>query len=171
MKKLCFILLMMTALPLIGSAQSFKFAFYNEKKVLQAMPDYLSAQQGLEALRAQYEAEAKRMSEEFNNKYEEFLDVQSTLAQTIRNKRQMELEELMTRGVTFRNNSQKLLADKEVEMMAPIRLRLDEALQNLGTQYGYAFIMNADNGQLSWVNTTIGEDITELLIKELNVKN
>ena len=34
-----------------------------------------------------------------------------------------------------------------------------------------AFIMNADNGQLSWVNTTIGEDITELLIKELNVKN
>ena len=44
------------------------------------MSDYTLAMHQLDNLRAQYEAEQKRSEDEFNQKYEEFLEGQSSFA-------------------------------------------------------------------------------------------
>ena len=61
------------------------------------MPDYHAAMDKVKDMRSQYEAETKRMESDFNSKYEDFLEVQSTLDTTIRSKRQLELQELIAK--------------------------------------------------------------------------
>ena len=48
-----------------------------------AMPDYAVAQQKLSDLRAQYNAELQRVEQDFNTKYEEFLEGQREFPETI----------------------------------------------------------------------------------------
>ena len=141
-----------------------KFGYLSYSKALEAMPDYAVAKKNLESLRAQYEAETKRSEEEFNEKYEEFLSVQQELDAPILRKRQAELQELLDKGVSFKAEAARLLAQAEADMYAPLRSELDALLAKLGRERGYAFILNADGNALPFVNMAYGEDITETVI-------
>ena len=55
-----------------------KFATFSYAKVLEAMPEYATMQKNLAELRAHYEAEQQRVEDDFNRKYEEFLDGQAS---------------------------------------------------------------------------------------------
>ncbi len=166
MKKLI-ISLMIAALPILGSAQSFRFAYLSYDKVMKAMPEYAAAMHNLESLKAQYDGEIKRTEDDFNNKYEEFLEVQNTLAPSIRNKRQVELQDLMNRGIAFKDEAERLLKQATGDALMPVRQKLDSELAKYGKAQGYAFILNGDNQALPFVNDTYGEDITEEMISKL----
>ena len=159
---------MIAALPMIGSAQSLRFAYLSYDKVMKSMPEYASAMANIDKLRIQYDAEIKRTEEEFNNKYEEFLEVQSTLAPSIRNKRQVELQDMMNRGIAFKSEAERLLKQAEDDAMAPVRSKLTDAIAQYGRSEGYAFILNSDNNNLPFVNVEYGEDITETMIDKLH---
>ena len=167
------VLLIMAFLPLCLQAQeetatpSFVFAVYSQQQVLDAMPAYHSVMDTQATLKAQYEAEAQRMANEFNNKYEEFIEVQRTLAPTILNKRQAELQELAERGESFKHEAQQQLQQAEQEALQPIMQRLTEAIQRLGAERGYAFVLNTDHLTMPFIHPNQGEDITEQLQKEL----
>ncbi|MBQ7420921.1 MAG: OmpH family outer membrane protein [Prevotella sp.] len=162
MKKL-FLFLFILAMPFVADAQTLRFGYYSQDEVFRFMADYARAQNSLDTLRQQFDAETKRTSEEFNNKYEEFLEVQQSLAPTIRNKRQVELQEMMNRGIAFKEEAQRLLRRAEQDAFAPVRQRLVSAVRKLGQERGYAFILNADNDVLPYVDTSLGDDITETL--------
>ncbi len=148
-------------------AQEFKFGCFSYEKVLQSMPDYAEVQRNLAQLQAQYDAETQRTEKEFNAKYEEFLDVQASLASTIRTKRQLELQDMMERGIAFKKEAKRLLTQAESDALAPVKARMAEAVKVLGREKGYAFILNTDNNVLPYVDETQGEDVTEVLIQRL----
>ena len=77
----------MVALPLLAGAQV-KFGYFSYEEAFQSMPEYALAQANLKDLKSKYDAEMKRVEEEFNRKYEEFLDGQGDFAPTILQKRQ-----------------------------------------------------------------------------------
>ena len=54
-----------------------RFGYLSYEQALQSIPDYALVQQQMATLREQYQAETKRVEEEFNRKYEEFLDGQA----------------------------------------------------------------------------------------------
>ena len=85
------------------------------------MPEYAIARTNLQDLRNKYDAETKRVEEEFNRKYEEFLEGQSDFAPTILQKRQTELQELLKKNVAFKAEIAKLLKQAEKEAYAPLR--------------------------------------------------
>ena len=74
-----------------------KFAYLSYEQALKAMPDYQLVQKSLSELRAQYEAEQQRVEQDFNIKYEEFLEGQRDFPESILRKRQTELKELLER--------------------------------------------------------------------------
>lgn len=90
MKKL-FLLLALVALPFVADAQTAKYATFSYDSVMHVMPDYKAALAALADLRKQYDAEIKRTEDDFNAKYESFIEVYSGLDTNIRNKRQSEL--------------------------------------------------------------------------------
>lgn len=170
MKKLFFSFVFML-LPLLAMAQqnvpAFKFAYFSYDKVLHAMADYATATRSYNDLKAKYDAETKRSVEDFNSRYEDFLDVQRKLEPSILRKRQAELEELMDRNIAFRKESERLLKKAEEDIYAPVRAKLNNAVRQMGKESGYAFILNADNNSVPFVNTAMGEDVTEALIAAL----
>ena len=171
MKRL--LLLLVTFVSLSLSAQDtmtvakptvMKFAYLSYEKVLKSMPDYALVQRTLANERAKYEAELKRVEQDFNLKYEEFLEGQRDFPQTILRKRQTELKELLERNVSFKAESRQALAESEAKAMAPLKAKLAEVLESIGLEHHYAFILNTDAGAVPFINPAMGEDITQLVI-------
>jgi outer membrane protein len=138
-----------------------KFGFLSYEAALQSMPDYTLAQKKLADLKTQYQTEAKRVEDEFNRKYEEFLEGQREFPKTILQKRQSELQELMDKNIAFKQQGLEELARAEQEAMAPLRIKLIEALGKIGRERGYAFIVDTDQKALPFINPAMGEDINQ----------
>ena len=79
-----------------------RFGYLSYDSVLVAMPGYALVKNTLASMRSQYEAEMKRVEQDFNLKYEEFLEGQRDFPETILRKRQTELKELLDRNVSFK---------------------------------------------------------------------
>lgn len=166
MKKL-FLLIALGVLSLTANAQT-RFGYFSFDNVLKSMPDYVMAQRSIDDLRQKYDAEMKRAEDEFNSKYEEFLDVQKDLVPAILRKRQAELQEMMQKNINFKNESQRLLKQAEADAFAPVKNKLYNALTKVGQAQGYAFILNTDGDACPYVNPEMGEDATELIKEALN---
>lgn len=166
MKKL-FLLILLGVLSLTANAQT-RFGYFSFDNVLKSMPDYVMAQRSIDDLRQKYDAEMKRAEDEFNSKYEEFLDVQKDLVPAILRKRQAELQEMMQKNINFKNESQRLLKQAEADAFAPVKNKLYNALTKVGQAQGYAFILNTDGDACPYVNPEMGEDATELIKEALN---
>lgn len=145
--------------------QSLRFGYFSYEEVLHTMPGYAIAKHNMDDLRAKYDAETKRAEDEFNAKYEEFLDGQRSFAPSILEKRQAELRELMAKNVTFKAEAVRLLQQADADAYAPLKALIDAAVQKVGKVKGLAFILNTDKGAFPYVNALCGEDVT-LLIKE-----
>ncbi len=127
------------------------------------MPEYAVAQKNLEILRSKYDAETKRVEEEFNKDYEEFLDGQKDFAPSILKKRQNELRELMEKNIAFKEESIRLLKQAENDAYAPLKTKLNQVLQRIGKEKGYIFILNTDAQSVPYIDTYFGEDINTLV--------
>jgi outer membrane protein len=166
MKKLILFLLLLATMPAMAQSE-LKFGFLSYNIVMQAMPEYAAMQNSMAELREKYEAEQKRVENDFNKKYEEFLDGQKSFPKTILQKRQSELQEMLDKNVAFKKESQRLLKQAEEDAMAPIQARLATALDTIGKERGFAFIVNTDEKATLWLNPSLGEDITATVIEQL----
>lgn len=165
MKKVTLILVM-ALMGLVSYAQEdavpvVKFGYLSYDAVFQAMPEYATMQANLQTLREKYEAEQKRVEDDFNKKYEEFLDGQASFPKSILQKRQSELQEMLDKNIAFKKEGQRLLNQAEAEAKAPLQQRLTDVLKQVGEACGYLFILNTDGNAAPWLNAAMAEDCTE----------
>ena len=165
------ILLVFTMVALTVSAQDstavIRFGYLNYQQALQSMPQYALVQQKMTDLRQQYEAEMQRVTNEFNRKYEEILEGQHEFPKTILQKRQTELQELMTRNVTFKEEGRKQLADAEREALAPLKIQLSETVARIASERGLALVINTASDACPYINPALGEDLNQLVADAL----
>ena len=156
MKKL-FLAFAYMAMTLTASAQTpLKYGYFSFSEALKAMPAYAIAERDMASLRAKYEEEGKRVEDDFNKKYEQFLDGQRDFAPSI-------LQKMMEKNVAFKNESKRLLAQADAESKAALKVRLRAIVARIGADRGYAFILNTDNDAVPYVNNAVGEDINALV--------
>lgn len=167
MKKLILFLFLLATVPACAQSELMKFGYLSYNTVLRAMPEYIAMQNSLAELREKYEAEQKRVEDDFNKKYEEFLDGQKNFPKTILQKRQSELQGMLDKNIAFKKESQRLLAQAEEDAKIPVQVRLAEVLDNIGKERSYAFIVNTDEKVALWLNPDLGEDITATVIEQL----
>ena len=168
--------LLLTVVSLAVSAQdaqpkdsvAFKFGYLSYDSVMVAMPEYAELKTNMAQLREQYEAEQKRVENDFNKKYEEFLDGQASFPKTILQKRQSELQEMLDKSIDFKKQSQKMLSDAEAGMMEAVKTTINMAVNLIAQEHGYAFVLNTDKEAVTFINPALGEDITEAVKQLLN---
>lgn len=148
--------------PMAASAQN-RIAYFSYDEAMKSMPEYVLAQNNIGSLRTKYDAEMKRAEDEFNNKYEEFLDGQHDFAPLILQKRQAELQELMQKNIAFKAEAERLLAQAEKDAMAPVTEKMKTVLQRIGKERGYAVILNTDSNACPYIDTTIADNITTIV--------
>ena len=157
-----------TQQPAAVAAQPvWRFGYCSFEQVFHTMPGYAIAKHNMDELRTKYDEETKRVENEFNSKYEEFLDGQRSYAKTILEKRQAELRELMEKNIAFKAEANRLLKQAEDEAFAPLKAKVNEEAQKMGKEKGFAFILNTDNNAAPYLNAEMGEDITAALEEKL----
>ena len=141
-------------------AQQAKIGYFSYKAILEDMPDYVTAMLGVETLRKQYDEELKAASDEFNEKYELFLDQQNMLDEPIKQKRQSDLQSLLDRNTQFRNESMRLLKQAEQDALAPVKQKLNKAIQSVGYSGAFLLIVNTDSEACPYIDSNSAEDVT-----------
>lgn len=154
-----------TTTPATSQAAALHYGYLSVDSVLHSLPDYTIAKHKLSDLKAKYNAEMKRVEDEFNTKYQFFLQDQQELAPSILQKRQAELQELMDKNVAFKAKARQLLQEAEEEAMSPIRDKVNTAIRLVGEKRGLAFVLNTDNNAAPFLNPTFGEDITAAVLQ------
>lgn len=142
-----------------AGVQPFRFGYFSYQKTFETMPDHTIAQRNMEDLKAKYDKEMQRVEEEFNQKYELFLDGQRDFAPSIRHKRQAELQELMEKNLAFKAEAQRLLKEAQDNAYKPLREKIASALQKVGREKGLAFILNTDSDAAPFIDPAIGFDV------------
>ena len=84
-------------------------------------------------------------------------------APSILKKRQAELQELLDKNIVFKKEADRLIEQAEKQAYAPVHAKLRKTIAKMAQESGYAFVLNADNNALPYVNNMIGEDITVAL--------
>lgn len=144
--------------------QQIKYGYFSYDSVMHNIPDYAIATNNLRDLKMKYENEMKRAEDEFNAKYEEFLDGQRDFVPSILKKRQAELQDIMDKNTKFKSEARRLLKQAEEQAYAPLREKLQKAVATVGRERGYAFILNTDGNACPYTDPAMGQDITTLLI-------
>ena len=146
--------------PMIG--------YLSYDSVLTAMPQCAIVEKRLEELTTQYEAELKRVEDEFNQKYEAFLDGRKDFPRTILLKRQTELQQLMQRNIEFRENSRKELQQARDEAYAPLQQLLSKAIAIVAQRHRLAVVVNTDANACPFIDPALAVNISQEVEKELS---
>lgn len=155
-----------SSLFVVSSAAQVKIGYFSYDAVLRSMPEYVMAQEHISQLRAQYDSEILRSENEFNAKYEDFLDNLGSLATSIRRKRQAELQQQMEANIRFREEAKRLLAQAEDDIMEPVKKQLNTIVANVAKENGYIIVLNTDDNACPYIDAEWGDDITNLIKRQ-----
>ena len=150
------------------NAPTLKFGYLSYDLALKSMKEYVTVQMRMDSLRSAFNAEMQRVEDEFNRKYEDFLDGQKDFPRTILLKRQTELQEMLQKNVTFKQQSIQEMKDTESQLMAPLRIHLNEAIATIAREQGLALVINTDANACPFIEPAMGVDVNELVVNKLN---
>ena len=140
MKKLIVLLLMV--LPLGAIAQEVKIAFVNTQEVFMAMPEVSDMEKQMTDLNEKYRLELQQMQEEYQKKYSDFIAQQDSLTENIKFRRMQEIQDIQGRMDNFMQVAQQDVQKKQQELLQPIQQKLQEAIQKVGEENGYTYIID-----------------------------
>ncbi|WP_025081661.1 OmpH family outer membrane protein [Porphyromonas bennonis] len=166
MKRTFLILCAAMLFPIFAGAQSHKIGIVDSQKVLSEMPEMKSMQSELDNLAKKYEDTLVQLQKEFQTKYQDFVKEQETMVESIKSRKQQELEDLSKRIQDLNNVAQQDMQKKQVELFAPIQTKLREAINKVGNDGGFTYIM--DSSQMLYVGTG-SEDVTSLVKSKLGL--
>ena len=144
--------------------------YLSYQTALQALPQYAEVQQKVKEFRQSYEAEMKRVEDEFNQKYEDFLDGRDEFPRTILLKRQTELQEMMQRNIDFRKQAREELRRAEDEAMAPLQQQVKQAVATVAANLHLAVVFDTDRESTLFLDPTLSVDITDQVIEACRKK-
>ena len=106
---------------------------------------------------------------EFNNKLADFQKNQETMAASIKQMKQQELEQLQQRYAEFQQIAQQDFQKKEAELLEPVQKKAQDAVNKIAKANGYLAVFNTGVPSLAYFDEAQLTDISELVKKELGI--
>ncbi|MDR2804440.1 MAG: OmpH family outer membrane protein [Dysgonamonadaceae bacterium] len=159
------VLFALILLPLGAFAQE-KIAYFNPAEVIVIMPEYKQMQDSLEKTQAAIQTELKVLQEEYNKKYQAFMSEGDSLIESIKIRRLQEIQDMEQRASVYNEQSQQELSKLYQSLLAPIQLKVRDAIQAVGKANGFVYILNAEGLLYTSPNAI---DATPLVQKQLGL--
>ncbi|GAB3898141.1 OmpH/Skp family outer membrane protein [Spirosoma agri] len=151
-------------------AQSLKVGFTRIDYIIAQTPEAKAVSNQLSVQQTQVEGEYKRMQKEFDEKYATYQKGSAQMTETIRKDRETELQNLQTRIQEFGRSAQESLQAKYKQLMGPVLSRVQQAIDTVAKQKGYAFVLSAGAGNSSNILYASEEnDVTDAVLKQLGI--
>ncbi len=129
-------------LPLGAIAQEVKIAFVKTQEVFMAMPEVSSMEKQMADLNEKYKVELQQMQDEYQKKYSDFVAQQDSLTENIKLRRMQEIQDIQGRMDNFVQVAQQDVQKKQQELLQPIQQKLQDAIQKVGAEKGYTYIID-----------------------------
>ena len=165
MKKIIVSLLLF--LPLGLMAQELKIAMVNTNEILNTLPDYSDYENEMAKMNQQYQQEAKTMEDRFNRMYMDYTAQADSLAENIKILRMQEIQDLQNRLDNFVPMAQEEMRKKQETLMAPIQEKIQKAINSVGEENGYTYIISP---QVLLFKGNNAVDVTNMVKAKLGIK-
>lgn len=164
-KKLIAILFFMAPLAIFAQ----KFGHLNSADIMQAMPEYKTAQTELQNLEKQYTNELQMMESELAKKSDAYEKEKATLPANIAQRREAELQDLYGRMQQYYQESQQQLAQASQEKMNVLVEKITKAIKEVGVAGGYLYIFDTSSG-IPYISETLSTDVTAAVKTKLGIQ-
>ncbi|MCF0072009.1 OmpH family outer membrane protein [Dyadobacter sp. CY261] len=150
-QKLMAILVVMTIIttPLLAQttpAGPTKIGYTNVDYIIGKLPEAKVMQNQLEVTKAQLDKAIGETYKEAQEKYEAYQKNGANMTDVIRADKEKELQNLSTRIEEMRSNAQTSLQTKQQQLLEPILTKVNNAIQEVGKESGFLYILNMDAG-------------------------
>jgi len=126
----------------ISSAQT-KVAHVDVSEIMGKMPAILDAQKQLQTLSTTYDADYKKMVDEYQTKLKKYGEESAKAGDAVNEERSKEVQDMQKRITDFRDNAQKELQNKESEIMKPIMEKVKASIQKVGKAKGFQYVLDS----------------------------
>ncbi|WP_296684581.1 OmpH family outer membrane protein [Flavobacterium sp.] len=141
--------LLIAAILILGASQTIsaqaKTAHVDVNDIMAKMPAMLDAQKQLEKLSATYDAEYKKMVEEYQGKLKKYEAEAATVTEAINGERSKEVQDMQKRIVDYRDNAQKELQQKESDIVKPLMEKVRASIQKVGKAKGFQYVLDGSS--------------------------
>ena len=138
--------LLIAAIFILGANQTIsaqaKTAHVDVSEIMAKMPAMLDAQKQLEKLSGTYDADYKKMVEEYQAKLKKYEAESATVTDAINGDRSKEVQDMQKRIVDFRDNAQKELQQKESDIVKPLMEKVRTSIQKVGKAKGFQYVLD-----------------------------
>lgn len=164
-KKLIAILFLMAPLAIFAQ----KFGHLNSADIIQAMPEYKTAQTELQDLEKQYANELQMLESELAKKSEAYEKEKATLPANIAQRREAELQELYAKMQQYYQTSQQELQQASQEKMTSLTEKITKAIKEVGVAGGFLYIFDTASG-IPYISETLSTDVTAQVKAKLGIQ-
>jgi len=161
------VLFALLALPAVVFAQEQKIAYVNYGDVVTAMPEYKQMQDSLNKSANEFQAELKTMSDEYTKKLSDYVTQQDSLNESIKLRRQEELQNLQQRAENFQQYASQKQDEMQQRLSVPIQDKLQKATNDVGKENNFLYIIDF---QALRYESPSAVDATPLIKKKLGIQ-
>jgi outer membrane protein len=152
---------------LAAQAAAPKIVYVNSQKIISQAPGRADAEAQFQKEMDQYKAQVQRMGDSLQTMVADYQKVEPTLSQSVKATRTKDLRD---RQQAYQQHVQELeqtAQQREAELVRPIMEQINKIIEQIRTENGYSFILDAGSqaGVVVAADSTL--DITNVVIKRL----
>ncbi len=162
------ILIMMVGINVAKAQQ--KIGHVDIQYILTTLPEYKEVESQLKTLETQLLKQSQAKEQEFQEKYQDYLQTSQNMAEVVRQDKEKELTQLQQSFQEFQQNAQTSLQQKSTELLNPLYKKIGDAIEHVALEKGYSHILNVGVAQLDIV--IYGDekfDVSNLVLKNLGI--
>ena len=138
--------LLIAALLFLGASNTMnaqaKVAHVDVSEIMSKMPAMLDAQNQLQKLSGTYDAEYKKMVDEYQVKIKKYEGEAATVTDAVNGDRSKEVQDMQKRIVDYRDNAQKELQQKETDIVKPLMEKVRASISKVGKAKGFQYVLD-----------------------------
>ncbi len=165
MKKL-FVIVCVSLLTIGAFAQKAKFGHVDSQAIFAVMPEKDEASKAVEEYALTLETQLQALNQELETKYNAFM-ADEDLSPSIKKMKEDELVNLQQRIQAFQVSAQQDMQTKEMELLEPIYVKIQDAIKEVGEEDGFIYIFEIS--QLLY-HSSESVDITPIVKTKLGIQ-
>ena len=138
--------LLIAAILILGASNTMnaqaKVAHVDVSDIMSKMPAMLDAQNQLQKLSGTYDAEYKKMVDEYQTKIKKYEAEAATVTEAVNGERSKEVQDMQKRIVDYRDNAQKELQQKETDIVKPLMEKVRASITKVGKAKGFQYVVD-----------------------------
>lgn len=162
LRKIFFILAVFFSANVFAQSQ---FAIVDFQAVLESLSDYNLVILQLNETSNRYQEEYSKMSADIDKKFEDYQTLnKNNTPESIKQRRIQEIQNMQKRAEQFLATAEEDLKRQENQLIDPIKVRVKDAIRQVGEQNGFVFVFSAEAPLYQSIDVVdITEDVKALL--------